>query len=67
MNGKPSTEAVYNLNRNNLIVLLSQLYLKNGDYLSAATILVNGGICSDSITSIDSYTVESIIECVQTF
>ena len=43
------------------------MYLKNHDYVNAATILFNGNICTETINDLDDIDVQSIIDCVDSF
>ena len=61
MNGKPIESPIFNLKYQNILVLLGQLYLKNGDYQNAALILSD--VCED----VTSSEVQSIIDCVESF
>jgi len=66
-NGKPENNSQFSLDRERIIVLLSQMYLKNHDYVNAATILFNGHICAETINDLDDIDVQSIIDCVDSF
>ena len=63
-NGKPNVGTSFILNRNTIITLISQLYLKNEEYSNAATILINGNVC-ENLNDINNYTVEDIIDCLE--
>mgnify|MGYP000255262356 CR=1 FL=1 len=52
---------VFNLKYQSILMLLGQLYLKNGNYDNAALILSD--ICQD----VSASEVQSIIDCVQSF
>ena len=61
MNGKPIENPIFNLKYQNVLILLGQLYLKNGNYENAALIL------SDVCNNINAFEVQTIIDCVQSF
>ena len=61
MNGMPIEYPIFNLKYQNVLILLGQLYLKNGNYENAALIL------SDVCNNINAFEVQTIIDCVQSF
>ena len=67
--GKPDNEDLpsFYLKKNNIIVLLAQLYLKNNQYQDAASILYNANLCNDTINDLDNINVQSIIDCIDSF
>ena len=67
--GKPDNDDLpsFYLKKNNIIVLLAQLYLKNNHYQDAASILYNANLCNDTINDLDNVNVQSIIDCIDSF